>query len=514
MESSASGKPGTKKDIRQPTVFSTAIDASFRSDANVREALTENLKPLRADSEAINARVQNAFDKFNPGHLPDGRSQRHYVAPGANPAAALDTVISNAVEALRSSGEQRQLTLRDTPELRKLVKGAKGDPPHGVVDLDALIGFISSKSMGSAVIAEPQFVPLTAEIEAEKLLAAAENSLEDEDAKTTLRRKASALDDQGADQLVKDSVNVQMEPVTAPESQLSYGKIPNGADDDEVQKGILKTFELRPGASDVTSYHDFQTLQIAFQHVWTRILDGQLSSLGRDLYLEYVRLKDFSGSTAPDLQVGSLADLRRLIDEVRKLSQFVDQEIPANLRPPESGPKNGSLPAPTPEDVARGAGAAATGGVSLFIEWAFNELIKAGNKPVRVGWDDFPLKLNEGRGNIIELPPTEQNALPAGSVEIVLETDANSYKKKISFQQWDRDTQRAIYSADLQNFGSGRGPIDRLVLNATQVPDGTLKFISEDEVVNELLLGRYVLGDLDQKLTDRTRLTFRWKGQR
>ena len=103
MKSSASGKPGANKDVRQPTVFSTAIDASFRSDANVREALTENLKPLRADSEAINARVQNAFEKFNPGHPPEGR----YVAPGTNPATALDTVISHAVEALRSSDERR-----------------------------------------------------------------------------------------------------------------------------------------------------------------------------------------------------------------------------------------------------------------------------------------------------------------------------------------------------------------------------------------------------------------------
>jgi hypothetical protein len=150
----------------------------------------------------------------------------------------------------------------------------------------------------------------------------------------------------------------------------------------------------------------------------------------------------------------------------------------------------------------------------LFIEWAFNELIKAGNQPVRVTWNNFPLKLNEGRGNIIELLPPEQNALSQGTVEIVLETDSNSYKKKIAFQQWDRDTQRPIYSADLQNFGGGHGPIDRVVLNAAQMQYGTLKFISEDEVVNELLLGRYVLGDLTDRLKDRTRVTFRWKGQR
>ena len=96
----------------------------------------------------------------------------------------------------------------------------------------------------------------------------------------------------------------------------------------------------------------------------------------------------------------------------------------------------------------------------------------------------------------------------------MLETDANSFKKKISFQQWDRDSQRPVYSADLQNFGGGHGPIDRVVLNAEQMQNGTLKFISEDEVVNELLLGRYVLGELGDRLKDRTRLTFRWKGQR
>ena len=56
-------------------------------------------------------------------------------------------------------------------------------------------------------------------------------------------------------------------------------------------------------------------------------------------------------------------------------------------------------------------------------------------------------------------------------------------------------------------------PSTGLVLNAEQMQNGTLKFISEDEMVNELLLGRYVLGELGDRLKDRTRLTFRWKGQ-
>lgn len=413
MEFSTSGKPESNKDAQQPTVFSTAIDGSFQADASVRGALTENLKPLRANSEAINVRLQKAFEKFNPNNLiGDERAQRPYVAPGTNPGSVLDEVITQRLKEIRSSGERSSLTLRDTPELRSLVKmGGAGDS-LGKVELGDLIDYIDRKSRVSALVVESQHAPLTAGIEAEKLLEAAEHSLGGS-AQGTARRKASALEAREVEALVKDAVSVQMESVTAPESQLSYGKIANGADDDKVQQGLLQTFQLRPGASDVTAYHDFHTLQIAFQHVWTRIFDGQLTSLGQDLYREYVRLKDFSGSTAADMPVGSLADLRRLIDEIRKLSQFVDEEIPANLRPPGSEPKNSGLPTPTPEDAARVAGAVATGGASLFIEWAFNELIKAKNNPVRVSWNDFPLNLNEGRATSSSCgPPSRTRCHP------------------------------------------------------------------------------------------------------
>ena len=33
-------------------------------------------------------------------------------------------------------------------------------------------------------------------------------------------------------------------------------------------------------------------------------------------------------------------------------------------------------------------------------------------------------------------------------------------------------------------------------------------------MVHEVLLGRYVLGDLAEVLKERTQVTFRWKGQR
>jgi len=51
-------------------------------------------------------------------------------------------------------------------------------------------------------------------------------------------------------------------------------------------------------------------------------------------------------------------------------------------------------------------------------------------------------------------------------------------------------------------------------LLSEQIASGTLKFVSEGEFLNQLLLGRYVLGDLTEVLKDRTSVTFRWKGRR
>jgi hypothetical protein len=493
------------------TPQSVAVDALFRTDAALRRAITENLKPLRGQSEAVVARVEKAWN-FRPSRLSaEELARRHYAAPGSDSSEVLHTVIMGGVDALRSAKTERALVLRNSAELKRLIRNQEsGDSLHGVVELGPLIEFIQRRGAGPIQGAELTSTPYAAEAEAEAILGA----IGHKDGAPVARQQALTSNALEAEELVKKTVNKQMESATGPEAELAYGKIPNSADEDQAQKAILQSFEPRKGPTDVTSYHDFHTLQIAFEHVWTEIFDGQLASLGRDIYGEYVRLKDYSGSIAPDFQVGTLADLRRLIDEVKKLSQFVDEETPAVLRPAGSDQKTSGLPTPTPEDVVRIGGEVATGGAMLFIEWAFNELIKLGNKPVVVTWNDLPLKLNEGRGNIIELRPPETNALPQGSVEIILETDTNSYKKRISFQQWDRQTQRTVYNADLQNFGGGHGPVDRLVLNFVQVQDATLKFVSEDEIVNELLLGRYVLGDLTAKLQDRTRLTFRWKGQR
>lgn len=521
------GQPVVEDDIdadrRTRTALRAEVDAAFRQSADLRQSITDNLAPLRAKAEKASERVKKAFEDWNPVQLSEeDRHRGLYVPPDKDTSKTLKTVIESSVGAMRTADAGGAIRLRNSRELKQITKHPRNGAgaAHGVVELGRLVDLLYSKRTAYSLVSNPVYTRCKAELDAEEVLSTVAKTAEEKTVdESAVERSAKARE---TAQYVKDSVHRQMDPATAPEAQFKYGtvaKIPNASNEDEDQKKLLSTFQLRPGPSDVTSYHDFHTLQIAFANVWTKLFDGELEALGRELYTNYVDLKEFTGSADPDIKVSTLNDLRRLMAEISKLSQFVQEDVPNSLRP-EGGRTDGATL--KPGDVAKGAAFVATGGASLFIEWAINELVKLGNRPVKVTWANFPLKLNEPKGNTIELQPPELNGAYPGTVQIALETDANSYKKRIVFQQWDADTGRQIYSAEIQNFGAGhaaeRGPtgtiVDRLLLNPVQLTSGTLKFISEDEILNEVLLGRYVLGHLPDVLKERTKVTFRWKGQR
>jgi len=75
--------------------------------------------------------------------------------------------------------------------------------------------------------------------------------------------------------------------------------------------------ELSGGPADVTSYHDFHTLQIAFQDVWTSAFDGLLKSDVESFYGEVVRVREELGLSTADLEaLGDVNDLRRLLSDL------------------------------------------------------------------------------------------------------------------------------------------------------------------------------------------------------
>ncbi|HEY7629453.1 MAG TPA: hypothetical protein VH817_02065 [Thermoleophilaceae bacterium] len=498
---------------------STAVRTAFRDDAAFRHALTENLKPLRAQSEAIATRVDTAFANFKPTPLStEELAARHYIKPGKDPREALDKVIADGVEALRSAETTRTLTLRKSEKLSSLMEEAadNGDASDHV-GLGALVNFINEKNAGGSLVTEPVYTACKAKLDAEGIVAALEKGPAPGNGDGAARNGDGDGDGGGggeaareADELVKDSVNLQMHSATAPESRLEYGSmpaIPNTADKDKVQSSIVQTFELRPGASDVTSYHDFHTLQIAFQHVWSRIFDEQLESLGRDLYREYVKLKDFSGSANKDLNVGTVDDLRRLMDEVKRLSQTVQQDIPPDLRgnggvPASSGTKDSD---DLNNAVKAGLGLA-SGGATWLLEWALDAFSKAGKKPI-IRWADFPGPWPP-RQDKIDVS-FANDAVPTGNVEIVLKTDYGSHIKILEFEPWEPETKQFVHGPQISNTGHPEGATATMALRTSQIGAGVIEFASEE--TPGLNLGRYVLGDLTEKLKDGTRVTFHWR---
>jgi hypothetical protein len=59
-------------------------------------------------------------------------------------------------------------------------------------------------------------------------------------------------------------------------------------------------FELSTGAADADSYHDFYRLQIAFEDVWTELIDNRLKPSGQQLYATFDALMDVSPDAYDD----------------------------------------------------------------------------------------------------------------------------------------------------------------------------------------------------------------------
>jgi hypothetical protein len=503
-----------------------ALDDAFVNHESLRRGLTENLNARRIENAKVSDRVEKAFSKVSLSKPAENdRSPLNHVAPDASTFEAVSAVVSRRVEAIRRSDVAPVISVRERSKLVKWDKtrksdGKAADAATGSLELEALLKFVSVGQSGPLFASVPaEAARYQAEEQAQEVL---DKAVSNGKGKPQLKQDAAeAAGVLSADTLVAEKVNVQMKSVTAPEHQLTYGLIPNGAAGNETQKTLLQTFELRPGASDVTAYHDFHTLRIAFEHVWTRLFDGDLEKLGRELYKEYVGLKDFLGyDPNTDRPITSLDDLKWLINEIRTLSDFTQEAIPPQLTNGQggsdgagTGPAKGASDVTT--DVARVAGAVLTGGLSALAEWAINEISNIDKMPIK-HWDDLNGQKLEGRDRITAT--FTYGAVAAGVIELALQSDLLSHWKGFWFQRWDQA------SGQFQNFAAvDNSKKDVKAVNgqsyfvastsvpASMVPTGAITFKAEASPGNNT--GRYVLSHLAEgdKLRGGMRITFYWQ---
>jgi hypothetical protein len=508
----------------------SGVDTLFDTDQGVRDALSTRLKERSDISHAHKARAEAAFANFSPSRLSaEERARPEYFAPGDDLHTAHEKVFTEGAAAMRASGVSRSMTLRLNDSLKGLIteNAAGGDSLAGTIPLKDLVEYMTGRPTSvPALISNPTLNACKAQVEAERRMAAIEGGAAPNGGGGGGGGgpDGNGAGDADAAELVKNKVNVQMDTVTSPESQLRYA-VPSRSDQSELQKGI-QTFELRAGASDVTSYHDFSTLQIAFQSVWTEIFHGKLSQLGQELYHEYVKLKEFAGVDAADRQIDTLDDLKALMDEVKSLSNITQDAIPWQ---PRGGGGNGGGDGVAVSSTSVGDFAKAVlDPASIVVGAIGDKTVEAIVDPAgaaidvissiladkqKITWDNFPGPLpGLPNGQNMITPIFDENAVADGEIEIVLSASTGAPWKGLGLWEFDAagnlQTVWKISNDPRDTDVWDTTQVGRLPLYTPQIQYGILEF--DSETYFGVHHGYFLLSDLPQKIKNRTRVTFAW----
>lgn len=507
----------------------TAVDRIFENNARVRAATARNLKVRGEETLEIAGMAKAAFANFMPSkYSAEERDRRNFVAADADVAIAQRAAVDKGVEAMRTTAPRRALKVHVGGALDKLIRKGRGAADSSIV-VDELMDYLSRRIEGPIVARNTAAMSeCRAEHEAQRRL----DEILGEAKVPEVPAPAPAVPtpvnaETTADALVSAQVQTQMSTATSPEEKLRYA-VASRSDPKETGKAI-ETFELRAGPADVTSYHDFNHLQIAFEHVWTEIFDGQLAKLGTELFHEYVKLQEFIGVPAENRSVDTIDDLRQLMAEIRELSRLTTETTPAQLQPgSESGSTSTATPGAVTTDTIIDVVQTVLDPASIVTDAIGDETVAAILNPAgalfgaiadlikgtpQIRWASFPGPL-PGNGDLISVS-VQQNAAPAGTVEIALVTDAQTTRgwKGITFREYDGSKK------ELSKFTITNDPTDPNVWNKTsfnvlplytpQVNNAILEFFHEG-IFGVRYTRCYVMGALNERITDRSRVTFTW----
>ena len=311
---------------------SATVAAAFKNDTKVRSTFAENYRERSIEALPIAKKAAKAFKDFRPSlFAAKDKEPRTYLAPGENLTSTLDRVVKEGVKNRKDRTDGRPLTVRLSPGIKDLVKkGGRGGA--GSIVLSDLIDMLTVKLPGTPALRdEPAFTACAAEKEAQDRIDQIEGKAPAKPPATPAEQPAPYRDKES--KVIKDFVAKHVHDLMAlmpsPEEQPIL--VASRRDDLDVVHKSIDTLELRSGPSDVTSYHDFNSLQIAFEHVWAEVFDTRIAEVGRDLYQTYIELVDFTGYQVDTVtSVTSLDDIATLMTHAMELGRATDNATPAN----------------------------------------------------------------------------------------------------------------------------------------------------------------------------------------
>ncbi|MCU0543881.1 MAG: hypothetical protein MUE44_17160 [Oscillatoriaceae cyanobacterium Prado104] len=269
------------------------LDASFKFEQGVQATLRKHLQERLKPALDAKKKADEAFQTFTLSKVsPEVRASATYLKPGEKILDKLVNLFDNGLINLPSLDRtaKRKLVLHLTEgQLEEWGLTVSNGTVSGEVSLSEVVEYIRDITGGGTLeytrpVIENCLKAKKAERLFEEALAKCRADSNGESEEPEPDTETPGIPELTTSSLLREQITRQMKHTTPPEEELKYGVERDGE--------IIATI-TKPSPADVTAFHDFHELQIAFEHVWTEIFDKELEALGKAAYEEMVKLEDW-----------------------------------------------------------------------------------------------------------------------------------------------------------------------------------------------------------------------------
>lgn len=257
-----------------------ASATSFLNQLNLRASVKKTINQgLRSIQNDIDTKVDADFSLFHLSSFsPEIRNSINYLRPGDSLIEKQTTIIEGTLRNLYTAGSNKSMRLSFTEaQLAEMGMWSGGMPIAGTIPVSMVTQYFRQNSLQRQAF-EPCVTTFS------------ETDLNPDPIDPELPEKEEI--ETFAIKSIHEEIAKQLSTATSPETALKYNKVVDQNYKNDKICETVNLFSLCGGPADVTSYHDFHSVQIAFEHVWTELFDKDINRLSRSLYSEVVRIEE------------------------------------------------------------------------------------------------------------------------------------------------------------------------------------------------------------------------------